>query len=116
MAHDTTAEVVFAGREGALSLQFDADDALPAGVRCIAITLTFGPLSGKVSTVLGLDAVRVRDELALALASTDLTGRTRFASVEGDLRVGLDLRHGKGTIVIHLAPSFGREEATPRSA
>lgn len=106
----TPLQVQFGGQEGVLTLKFTPDAALPASVRCTAIHLTLGPLTGEVATVLGLDTVRVRDELASALASTDLTGGTHFASVEGDLQVRVELHHGKGTIVARVDRGFGLED------
>jgi len=103
-------DVTFGGQEGVLTLSFVAADRVPAGARCERISLTLGPVAAEVSTVLGIDAVRLRDELRSALASKTISGDTRFQSVEGDFRVAITLDHGKGSIVARATTGFARQD------
>ena len=110
MTNNTTPlQVQFGGQEGALTLEF-APAATPVGVHCSAIHLMLGALTAEITTVLGLDAVRVRNELTAALKSSDIAGATHFSSVEGDLQVRIELQHGRGTIIARVTRGFGLED------
>jgi hypothetical protein len=83
---------VFGGEEGSLTLEVS-----PKG-RVDRALLVLGPLVAEVATVVGLDLPRMRDELAAALSSPNLTGGTRLESVEHDLSVRVEVSMGKGTV------------------
>jgi hypothetical protein len=48
--------------------------------------------------VIGLDLLRMRDELAAALSSRTLTGGTSLESAEHDLSLRVEIANGKGSI------------------
>jgi hypothetical protein len=85
-------DIVFAGQEGALTLEVTS-----AG-RVERAALKVGPLVGELTTLVGLDLPRVRDELAAALKWPALTGGTSIESVEHDFRLRVELAEGKGVI------------------
>jgi hypothetical protein len=91
--------VTFAGAEGHLALTYGRATELPSGARCVRVNVTLGPLAGDVHACPAPDVRRMRDDLAAALSSDDLSGSTHFGSVEHDLAVDVELHHGRGTIV-----------------
>ena len=93
-------DIVFGGEEGSLTLEVS-----PEG-RVDRASLVVGPLVAEVATVVGLDLPRMRDELAAALSSPNLTGGTSLESVEHDLSVRVEVAMGKGTVQGSVTTQF----------
>src|ERR1700675_1212077 len=64
------------------------------------------PLVAEIATVVGHDLPRMRNELAAALSSPDLTGGTSLESVEHDLSVRVGIARGKGTLQGSVTTQF----------
>jgi hypothetical protein len=93
-------DIVFGGEEGSLTLEVSPESRVDRAL------LVVGPLVAEVATVVGLDLPRMRDELAAALSSPNLTGGTSLESVEHDLSVRVEVAMGKGTVQGSVTTQF----------
>jgi hypothetical protein len=93
-------DIVFGGEEGSLTLEVSPESRVDRAL------LVLGPLVAEIATVVGLDLPRMRNELAAALSSPNLTGGTSLKSVEHDLWVRVGIARGKGTVQGSVTTQF----------
>jgi hypothetical protein len=104
--------VAFEGHEGALTLIFHERPEVPTGVSCPIVRITFGRLQAEITTLVDADVRRLRGELGAVLASSTISGVTRFGSVDSDLHVRIELDHGKGLVLAEVETDFGDQNGS----